>query len=369
MIKATGDGRPDYLLIGTILLLLVIGLLALSSAGASFSQSRFGSTYSLLNHQIIFGLLPGILLGFLAFRVRLDFLKKWTPALFFLNLVLLLVVFLPKISGSAKVVRWISIGSFSFQPSELLKLTFVLYLASWLDSRKKELAPLKKSFGRTFIAFLVLITLISLPLIFQPDISTLVVIVSVAVLMYFLDRTPLSHSILIVSIGAVGLFALIKIASYRMSRLLVFLNPGVDPMGAGYQIKQALIGIGSGGITGLGLGMSGQKFGFLPGAISDSIFAIMAEETGFIGALILVSLFLVFFWRGFRIGKNSPDTFSRLLAFGISFWIIIQAFVNIGSMIRILPLTGIPLPFISYGGSALITELIGMGLLLNLSRN
>jgi len=161
---------------------------------------------------------------------------------------------------------------------------------------------------------------------------------------------------------------LIKIAPYRFNRILVFLNPELDPMGIGYQIKHALIAIGSGGIFGSGLGLSLQKFGFLPHSISDSIFAIFAEETGFLGSLVLVLLYLVFFWRGLKIGKQTGDNFSKFCAFGTTFWITLQAFVNIGSMIGILPLTGIPLPFISYGGSALISELIGVGILFNISR-
>jgi cell division protein FtsW len=150
---------------------------------------------------------------------------------------------------------------------------------------------------------------------------------------------------------------------------MVFLNPEIDPMGIGYQIKQAVIAVGSGGILGLGLGMSAQKFGFLPQSMSDSIFAIFAEEAGFLGASILIFLFLLFLWSGFKIGKSSQNKFSQLIIFGITSWIVFQGFVNIGSMIRILPLTGIPLPFISYGGSALISELIGIGILLNISKH
>jgi len=205
-------------------------------------------------------------------------------------------------------------------------------------------------------------------LIFQPDISTLVIILAVAGLMYFLAATPLWHSLLIMLIGSGGLLALIKLASYRMKRWTVFLNPEADPLGIGYQMKQVLIAVGSGGISGLGLGMSRQKFGFLPKPMSDTIFAIFSEETGFIGSIILILLFLIFLWRGFKISKNSQDRFSKLAAFGISCWIVLQTFVSLGSMVGILPLAGIPLPFISYGGSALISELAGAGLLLNISK-
>ncbi len=189
-----------------------------------------------------------------------------------------------------------------------------------------------------------------------------------ALVMYFVASTPIWQTLSICLIAAGGLFALIKIAPYRLNRLLVFLKPATDPMGIGYQIKQALIAVGSGGIIGVGLGMSRQKFGFLPQSIGDSIFAIFSEETGFIGAFILVFLFATLAWRGFKIAKNCQDKFSQLLASGITFWIILQTFINIGSTVGILPLSGIPLPFISYGGTALVNELVAMGILLNISK-
>jgi len=372
MVKVSG--RPDYILFGVVVILVVLGILILASVSAPLSQEKFGTTYYFLNHQLLFGLLPGLILAFLAFKVRLSFLKKWAPILLLINLILLVMVFLPKIgAGAGGATRWLSMGPISFQPAEFLKLTFILYLASWLTGRIPHQhaggRQAEKGFSKTLIAFLIVVGLISLLLIFQPDISTLGVIVLVAVLMYFLANTPLWHSILIILIGAGGLFSLIKLAPYRAARLLVFFEPGTDPMGIGYQIKQALIAIGSGGIFGLGLGMVGQRLGFLPQSISDSIFAIMAKETGFIGSVILISLFLIFLWRGFKIGKGIENKFSQLLAVGISSWIVIQAFINVGSMTGLLPLTGIPLPFISYGGSALVTELIGVGILLNISKN
>jgi len=381
-------GNPDYILIIVTAILIILGIIVLASVSASLSQERFGTTYYFLNHQLLFGLIPGIFLAFLAFRINLAFLKKWAPALLLINLLLLAMVFLPKVgSGFGGAARWLNLGPISFQPSEFLKLTFILYLAAWLTGRTQPQPPkgrqasygarksgfrqVEKGFGQTLLAFLIAIGVISLLLAFQPDISTLGAIILVGVLVYFLAGTPLWHSILIILAGAGSLLTLIKLAPYRAARLLVFFEPGTDPMGIGYQIKQALIAIGSGGIfgLGLGLGMFRQTFGFLPGLISDSIFAIFAEETGFLGSSILIFLFLLFLWRGFKIGKVGEDKFSKLLALGITSRIIIQAFTNIGSMIGILPLTGIPLPFISYGGSALISELIGVGILLNISKS
>ncbi len=368
--------HPDYILLLIVGILIVLGIVILASVSAPLSQEKFGNTYYFLKHQLLFALIPGIVLAFLAFKIDLSVFKKWAPILLLINLVLLVMVFLPVIGSKLEgAARWIRLGPFSFQPSELLKLTFIIYLAAWLSSRTEKITLNQKignfnQFSQTFVAFLVVIGIISSLLILQPDISTLGTIVLVAALMYFLANTPLWHSFLIALIGVGGLFTLIKLAPYRAARFLVFLNPEIDPLGIGYQAKQALITVGSGGIFGAGLGANIEKpLWFLPQTISDSIFAIFSEETGFIGSLILISLFLIFLWRGFKIGKENPDRFSQLTALGITSWIIVQTFVNIGAMIGILPLTGIPLPFISYGGSALITELIGVGILLNISRN
>jgi len=372
---------PDYILIITVTLLLFLGILILASVSAHISQVIFGNPHHLLVRQII-SMAIGLALAFLAFKIPLEFLRKIAPLLFLGNLVLLAMVFIPGIGLELEgATRWIRLGLISFQPSEFLKITFILYLASWLALRSEKSKKKSKrlvllnsyktkltAFSGTLVAFLFVISLVSLFLIIQPDIGTLVVIISTAILIYFLANMPLWHTALMFLMGSFGLFVLIKIAPYRMDRFLVFLNPELDPLGMGFHIKQAFIAIGSGGIFGVGLGQSIQKYGFLPQPIADSIFAVFAEETGFIGSIILIFLFFIFLWRGFRIGKLSQDKFSQLTAFGITLWIIIQAFVNIGSMIGVVPLTGIPLPFISHGGSALITVLIGVGILLNISK-
>ncbi|MFH1462424.1 MAG: putative lipid II flippase FtsW [bacterium] len=354
-------GRPDFVLVGIAGVLILFGILILASVSAPFAQEKTGESYYFLRHQFLFGLIPGLILGFLAFKINLSFLKRQAPVLLLTNLILMIMVFLPVIgSKSASAARWLNFGFFSFQPSEFLKLTFILYLAIWLANKKES--------RQTFVAFLAVLGAVILLLFFQSDISTLGVILTVAGLMYFSSNTPLWQ---IASMGFIGigvLFSLIKLAPYRVNRFLVFLNPDLDPMGIGYQVRQALIAVGSGGIMGVGLGMSAQKLGFLPQTISDSIFAVFSEETGFIGGFFLIFLFLLFLWRGFKIAKESQDKFSQLAALGITSWIVLQTFVNIGAMIGILPLTGIPLPFISYGGSAMIAELIGLGILLNISK-
>jgi cell division protein FtsW len=362
--------KPDYILLTASGFLIALGILILISVSASISQEKFGTIFHFLNHQIFFGLLPGIILAFLLFKIQIRKLKKLAPILLLINIALLAMVFLPKIGVEIRgASRWLNLWFFSVQPSEFLKLTFILYISTWLNTRKeRNFSKKPKIFLETFIAFLIIVGVISLLLIFQPDISTLGIIVLTATIMYFSFYTPLWHTALILLIGTGGLLTLIKLAPYRMNRILVFLNPETDPMGIGYQIKQVLIAVGSGGILGPGLGMSVQKFGFIPHSLSDSVFAIFAEEAGFMGSLILIILFLIFAFQGFKISKNSTDKFSQLLALGITSWIVIQGFINISSMIGILPLSGIPLPFISYGGSALTTELAGVGILLNISK-
>ena len=358
--------KPDLALVAVTIVLIILGVLILTSISASLSFERFGNTYYYLKHQFLVGILPGILLGFLAFLIPLEFFKKNIIFFLLISLLLLGLVFIPKVGislGGAN--RWIKLGSILIQPSEFLKITFLVYLASWLATRTHS----QKEWKQTLIAFLIIIAILSTFLIFQPDIGTLGIVVGFSVIMYFLSDTPIWHTALIILLGIIALIILMKVAPYRADRIRVFFNPDADPMGVGYQVKQALITVGSGGVSGVGLGMSRQKFGFLPQTMSDSIFALFAEETGFIGSLILILFFLFFIWRGFKIVRASEDKFQKILAAGIVSWISLQAFINIGSMTGLLPLTGVPLPFISYGCSHLLTEFVGVGILLHISKN
>lgn len=361
--------RPDHILLGICIALIAAGILILASVSASFSLQRFGTTFYFFNHQLLVGLLPGLALAIAAFLTPLSVLRKWSLPLLVCAVALVGLVFIPGLGiKSGDALRWLSLGSFSFQPSELLKPAFILYLAAWLANRVSA-----KKKDATLIPFIVILGSIGLFLVSQPAISTLGIIAITGLAMYFFAGTPVWHTLLILTAGMGGLFALTKIAAqtkllYILNRLAVFFDPSLDPLGKGYQIQQALIGIGSGGITGVGLGLSFQKFGSLPEPIGDSIFAIFAEEIGFLGAGFLILLFLAFAWRSFMVAKRTEDAFAKNAAVGIACWITLQTFVNIGSMIGMLPLTGVPLPFISYGGSALVAELIGIGILLNISK-
>jgi cell division protein FtsW len=352
---------PFAIVTATVVLL---GILLLAEISAVFSQEKFGEISYYFSHQMLFGLFLGALLGFIAFKIPLHYFKKFAWQMILLNLALILFVFIPSmgiVSGGAP--RWLNLKFVSLQPSEFLKITFIIYASTWLARRIEKKALNKK----TIIPFFAILGVITLMLILQNDASTLGVIVFSAISMYFLANAPFWHTLLMLGVSGIGLLLLVGVTPFRMNRILVFLGVQDDPMGSGFQIKQALIAIGSGGILGLGVGMS-RQINFLPQTMSDSIFAIYAEETGFIGSCFLISLFMFFLWRVFEIAKNSSDKFSQIFAVGFGSWIFLQAFVNIGSMLHILPLTGIPLPFIGYGGSHLIAEFIGIGILLNISK-
>jgi cell division protein FtsW len=298
-------------------------------------------------------------------KINYKFWKTIAVPIFVLSIIFLILVFVPgfgaKIYGAS---RWLKLGSFSFQPSEMLKLSLVLYLAAWLEGRREKV----KDFVEGFTPFLGIMLLVSFLLIKQPDIGTLGATVAIAIPMFFISGANISHLFLMGGGGLVLLMFLIKLEPYRMNRLLVFLHPEMDPQGVGYQINQAVLAIGSGGIFGVGLGKSLQKFNYLPEPVGDSIFAIIGEELGFIGAALLIFLLLILAGRGLRIARKAPDKFSQLTAAGIISWIVFQSFINIGAISGLIPLTGIPLPFISYGGTSMVFLMAGIGILLNISK-
>jgi cell division protein FtsW len=369
----------NYFLFFAVLLLVGSSFLFLACLSSSASLQRFGNTNYYLFHHLLFGLLPGIILGVLAYKISLPFLKKIVPVLVGINIVFLFLVFMPgigvKIYGAS---RWINIFGFSFQPSEFLKITAILYLSAWIVSKLSDekvsdwKSITKKGYHNIiyiFFPFLAFLGLIFVALYFQKDASTLGIVTLTLLALYFSAKTPLWHTLSVIFSGTSILLLMIKFEPYRLDRLLIFLNPNADPLGKGFQLRQSLISLGSGGVFGKGLGMSTQKFGFLPQAMTDSIFAIIGEELGIIGCVAIIAVFILFFWMGIQIAKNSNDKFSKMTAIGIVVWITLQAFINMASAAGIFPLAGIPLPFFSYGGSHLVVELIGVGLLLNISKN
>ncbi|OGI29387.1 MAG: cell division protein FtsW [Candidatus Moranbacteria bacterium RIFOXYA12_FULL_44_15] len=355
----------DNKLLYSLFALLLFGLAMIASAGIAYSRTRFGDPYYFFKHQLFYGVLPGLVVLFITQKINYNFWKKVSFPFFAVSIIFLILVFVPafgsKIYGAS---RWLRLGSFSFQPSEMLKLSIVVYLAAWLESRSERV----KDFYEGLVPFTVIVGLVSFLLIKQPDMGTLGVIILISMSVFFVSGARISHMALMGGTGLAALWILIKTESYRMDRFLVFLHPELDPRGIGYQINQALLAIGSGGIFGVGLGHSLQKFNYLPEPVGDSIFAIIGEELGLIGCVILISIFVFLALRGFRIAQNAPDKFSEFLAAGITAWIIFQAFINMAAISGLIPLTGIPLPFISYGGTSIIFLMAGVGILLNISK-
>ncbi len=354
----------DIVLIGTVAILVAFGLIMLYSAGAVTGFQRFGQADYYFKRQLLFFAI-GIGVAYLCYYVDYHFWKRSAMLLLIISILLLFFVFIPGLGFAAGGAhRWIAIGSFLVQPSEIVKLTFLMYLAVWLEARGKGIKDL--SYG--FLPFVVLLGAVVSLVLFQPDLGTVSIIVFLSLITYFVAGAPWRYVFTFI-FGGLGLVALlIKIAPYRAERLTVFLNPSTDPQGIGYHINQALLAIGSGGLFGRGLGNSLQKYNYLPEVTSDSIFAVIAEELGFILVLALIALYFFLFLRGIDIGRRAPDNFGRYLAVGMTAGIVVQAFINMAALSGLLPLTGITLPFISAGGSSLIILMAQVGILANISR-
>ncbi len=357
--------QPDYLLMLIFFALVVFGLIMVASASVVLGHETHGDRYYYFKHQLYYVFLLGLPVWIIFQRLYYQIWKKFGVVFLFICIILLILVFIPPFSfGYGGATRWLRIGPLFFQPTELTKLAFVLYLAAWLEKRGKQI----KEVSSGLVPFIVITIVIALLIALQPDIGTLLIITLTAGVVYFSAGGSLKHLVFLAISGLIAFFLLVRAAPYRMARFIVFLHPEIDPKGIGYQVNQALMAIGSGGVLGLGLGHSRQKFNYLPEPAGDSIFAIIGEEMGLVGTVSLVFLFLLIAYKGYKIARDSPDNFAQLVACGITSWFVIQAFVNIGSIISIIPLTGVPLPFISYGGSSLVTSLAAAGILLNISR-
>lgn len=349
--------KADYLLALVVFVLVAFGLLMVYDASVVESYQKFSDKYFYLKQQLMWvGL--GLFSGLIFSKFDYKKLAKFASLGMIIAIILLILVLIPGIGSKVMgAKRWINIAGFSLQPAELTKLVFVLYLAAWLTNQRR------------FLSFLMISGLILGLIILEPDLGTAVVIITSGFLVYFAAGAPLFSLGILGILGILSALTLIWFSPYRRKRLLTFFDPASDPLGASYHIRQIIIAIGSGGLFGLGLGRSRQKYEYLPAATTDSIFAVVAEETGFFGSLLLVLVFLFLIWRGILIAKTTPDRFGQLLAVGIISWIGVQAFINLAAMVALVPLTGVPLPFISYGGSSMVTSLSGIGILLNISKN
>ena len=349
---------------------IVLGIGALISASSIIAQEKYNDPFYFVKKQIVQGVLLGLLSAYLFSKINLEFLRKASLILLIFNIILLLLCFSSHFSynpetSSAK--RWLKIGPVVFQPSELLKITYPLFLSNLLANY--SLKKRRQIFGKPFLGFLISLGIISLIIFKQPATGTLFIIGLSSLIMYISASLSLIQFLIFGILGGGVLLYVIKKSLYRFNRILSFLSAEKDPLGSGYQIIQSLTGIGLGGLLGVGFGHSIQKFHYLPQAHTDAIFSIIAEEFGFIGSVLILTLFIIFAWFGTTISKKAKDKYYKYLSLGLTYNITFQAFINIASMCRLLPITGIPLPFFSYGGSAMVINLTIVGLLINIIKN
>lgn len=334
------------------------------SASAVWADYRFDDSFYFAKRQLLFAII-GLIAMFFIMNIDYWTWRSWSKVILITCFVLLIAVLIPGIGNVRNGSRsWIGVGAFSIQPSEFMKLAMIIYLAKFLSENQKNITSFKKglvpSLGLVFTAFALIML--------QPDLGTGTVMVGTCLFMIFVSGARIAHFIGLGLIGLAGFVGLIAAAPYRIKRITAFLDPWEDPLGSGFQTIQSLYAIGPGGLFGLGLGQSRQKFFYLPEPQTDFIFAILAEELGFIGGAFVLLLFALLLWRGIRTALNAPDLYGSFLAVGIISMVAFQVMINIGVVINLIPVTGITLPFFSYGGSSLTLMLMAMGILLNISR-
>jgi len=353
--------KPDWILFLLTLLLGVFGLILIADASVIVAQINFNDQFYYLKRQSLW-----LILGFLSLitvsSIKYQQFKKAALPLFIISFILLIVVLIPGL-GVKKLGarRWLDFGPFSFQPTELTKLALVLFGASFFTQKQEK--------KRSFWIFLVILSTISGLIMLEPDLGTTIVIAATGFSLCFLIGVSswklLLSLVIALAIGGVLIFS----SPYRQERLLTFLKPNQDPQGASYHTQQILLGLGSGGIFGQGIGQGRQKYAYLPEVVTDSIFTVIAEELGFVGATIFIIILALLIFRCLKIANQAPDQFSQLMCAGIGLFIGFQSLINLGAMVGIFPLTGIPLPFISYGGSSLLINFTAIGMVLSVSKS
>ncbi len=355
---------PDVWMIAATIGILAIGVVMVYSASAVAAFHDYGDAFYYVKRQLLFAVI-GVAAMFFTMNVEYTFWRKYSvPALLicFGLLVIVLIPGLGVVRGGAR--SWLGIGSFGIQPSEFMKLAMILFLAKLLSERQNQITQ----FTRGLLPPLGIMGMAFGLIMMQPDLGTGTVMIGASLLVIYVTGARLAHLGGLALVGIAGLIGLIAAAPYRLQRITAFLDPWQDPQGAGYQSIQSLYAIGPGGLAGLGLGMSRQKYNYLPEPQTDFIFSILAEELGFIGGSLLLLLFLLLIWRGMRTAITISDSFGSLLATGIVGIFAVQVLINIGVVIGLLPVTGVTLPLVSYGGSSLTLLLTALGILLNLSR-
>lgn len=356
--------KMDYKLFFAVLFIALFGLVMIYSASSIWAEYKFSDAFKFIKAQGMFFIVGIFVMLFLS---KTDYHVYYEKAnvILFVCFLLLALVLIPGIGTIRNGSRsWFGLGGFGIQPSEFAKIGLIIYVSKYLSNNRKNMQDIKKGVFPIMSVILVFFGLIML----EPDFGTAMVIVLTLVVLIFISGVQISFFVKIGLIGLVGIVALIIVAPYRMARIVSFLNPWTDPLGSGFQIIQSLYAIGPGGLLGQGFMKSRQKHFYLPEPQTDFIFSIISEEFGFLGVLIVTSIFFFIFYRALSTSFKQSDLFAKYLAFGLSFGIIIQALLNLMVVVGIIPITGVTLPFLSYGGSSLLVSMASMGILLNISR-
>lgn len=362
---ATTKGKSDRMFLLATMLLIAVGFFVFSSASLGLVARDGVSFATVIIKQAAIAVF-GIIIMIIASNIDIRRYRKAAPYIFLASLILTALVFVPHLGFShGGATRWLSFGPYTFQPAEFLKIAAVIFLAALLSSYKEKIAMSAKS----LIPFSIIVISVAAIMLKQPDTGTFLVIFIALLAVYIASGARLIHIGIIFICCVVAIAGLAYFRPYVAERFATFLNPSANSQGSGYQVQQALIAVGSGGVTGRGFGQSIQKFSYLPEPIGDSIFAVAAEEFGFVGSVSIIIIFVFFALRGLKIASASKDVFGRLLAIGIVALITAQALINIGAIIGVMPLTGIPLSFVSHGGTALMFTMVEAGIILNISKN
>lgn len=356
--------KIDYLLLIGIIIISGFGLIMIYSASYVWALYKFNDSYKFVKTQALF-LLIGYILMYILQKIPYYIYLKKANLIFVLSFILLILVLIPGVGTIRNGSRsWFGIGGFGIQPSEFMKLGIIIFTSKYLSKNEKELSKIKKGVLPILFILIIVFGLIML----QPDFGTGVIIVITIITLLFISGVPINFFIKLSLLGIIGVVGLIIIAPYRIKRIISFLNPWSDPLGSGFQIIQSLYAIGPGGLLGLGFGNSIQKHFYLPEPQTDFIFAIISEEFGFIGILLISLLFILIIYRGLRISINCENKFGKYLSFGITFQLAFQTILNLMVVVGLIPVTGVTLPFLSYGGSSLLITMISMAILLNISK-
>lgn len=354
----------DIILLVSVLIISIFGIVMVYSSSYVWAEYKFDDAFKFVKHQGLFFLI-GLFLIFIIVKIDYKIYEKYSNKILLSCLILLILVIIPGIGTVRNGSRsWFGIGSFGIQPSEFAKLGLIIFISKYLSKNEKNLKDIKKGVLPILGLVLIVFGLIML----QPDFGTGVIILMTSVGLLFVGGVNFKFFLRIGLIGVAGIVALIAVAPYRLERILSFLNPWSDPLGSGFQIIQSLYAIGPGGLFGYGFLNSRQKHFYLPEPQTDFIFSIISEEFGFMGVVIVATLFLTIIIRGFRISRNTNDLFGKYVAFGITFGLAFQACLNLMVVVGLIPVTGVTLPFLSYGGSSLLITLCSMGILLNISK-